>query len=131
MYDSIHRIFHSIFRSSTSRWRNENENVNDPRVYYIFVFFFLNVNTICVKLNRDTSRYDRRYIFIYIKSIVTPSSWTLGAIDEITSDDNIFARKKLGLLWISALQRAARVLLIGARWLSRGTIKIEKNVFII
>lgn len=89
--------------------------MNDPRVYYIFVFFFLNVNTICVKLNRDTSRYDRRYIFIYIKSIVTPSSWTLGAIDEITSDDNIFARKKLGLLWISALQRAARVLLIGAR----------------
>lgn len=30
-------IFHSIFRSSTSRWRNENENVNDPRVYFRFL----------------------------------------------------------------------------------------------
>lgn len=87
--------------------------MNDPRLYFRFLLSSCQ-HHICVKLNRDTSRYD----------------FLDGASDEITSDDNIFAKKRLGLLWISALQRAARVLLIGARFIAL-SIKIEKKVFII
>lgn len=56
-------------------------------------------------------------------------SLTDGASDEITSDDNIFAKKRLGLLWISALQRAARVLLIGARFIAWDDKNREEGVY--
>lgn len=86
--------------------------MNDPRLYLRFLLSSCQ-HHICVKLNRDTSRYD----------------FLDGASDEITSDDNIFAKKRLGLLWISALQRAARVLFIGARFIAWDDKNREEGVY--
>lgn len=62
---------------------------------------------------------------------MTPSYYWWTEQDE-TSDDNIFAKEKLGLLWISLLYATccSCSVFVEARFIA-WTIKIEKKVFII